>query len=108
MRIAQVAPYFTPHIGGVESHVLELSRELVRRGHEVTVLTSLLEDTKESESIDGIRVRRVKQLANIFTTPITPALKKISTEEFDLVHAHTPPPLSSYYIAKACKRYKHN
>ncbi|MGD9694538.1 MAG: glycosyltransferase family 4 protein [Thermoleophilia bacterium] len=41
MRIAMVTEYAYPVLGGVPEHVHNLSRELVRRGHEVTVLTSL-------------------------------------------------------------------
>ena len=40
MRIAMVSPYFYPVIGGIETYVLELSRELINMGHEVSVLTS--------------------------------------------------------------------
>jgi glycosyltransferase involved in cell wall biosynthesis len=40
LRIAMVSPYFHPVIGGIETYVLELSRELINRGHEVFVLTS--------------------------------------------------------------------
>ncbi len=41
MRIAMVTEYAYPVLGGVPEHVHNLSRELVARGHEVTVITSL-------------------------------------------------------------------
>jgi len=40
LRIAMVSPYFHPVIGGIETYVFELSRELINKGHEVFVLTS--------------------------------------------------------------------
>jgi hypothetical protein len=39
MRIGIVAPEFPPDIGSVETYSYELSAELARRGHEVTVFT---------------------------------------------------------------------
>lgn len=39
MRIVFICAAFYPSIGGVETHVLALSRELIKRGHSVTVLT---------------------------------------------------------------------
>lgn len=41
MRIAMVTEYAYPVLGGVSEHTHNLSRELARRGHDVTVLTSL-------------------------------------------------------------------
>jgi len=105
MRIAQVAPWFHPHVGGVESHVRSLAAELARRGHEVTVLTSNYARLPETEEMDGFSVHRVKSLGTVFRTPITPALRKaIPAARFDLIHAHSPPPLSSYYAAVAAER----
>ena len=107
MKVAQVAPYFYPHVGGVESHVLTLSEKLVRNGHEVTVYTSNYENLKEDENFHGIEIKRVKQLTSIYRTPITPAIKKaVFHGDHDVVHAHTPPPLTAYYAARACKRSK--
>ncbi|MEE9151269.1 MAG: glycosyltransferase family 4 protein [Thermoplasmata archaeon] len=107
MKIAQVAPYFYPHIGGVESHVLTLSERLVKNGNEVTVYTSNYDDLKENEIFHGIKIVRLKQLTRIFSTPITPGIKKaVAKGDHDVVHAHTPPPLSAYYTAKACKKSK--
>ncbi|UCF08815.1 MAG: glycosyltransferase family 4 protein [Thermoplasmata archaeon] len=107
MRIAQVAPFFYPHVGGIESHVQTLSEKLVNNGHDVTVYTSNYSDLKESQEFHGIKVIRVKQIAELFYTPITPAIKKaVAAGSHDIVHAHTPPPLSAYYAAKACKKRK--
>jgi glycosyltransferase involved in cell wall biosynthesis len=106
MRIVQVCPWFEPYVGGVETHVATLSSELVRRGHDVTVLTSRADrDLREREDLHGIHVRRVKTRAVWFRTPIAPATKAVlGSMDADVVHAHSPPPLTSYYAAKASSR----
>jgi D-inositol-3-phosphate glycosyltransferase len=40
MRVLCVTPYAPPHIGGLETVVDSLARQLTRRGHAVTVVTS--------------------------------------------------------------------
>lgn len=40
MRILEVSEHYFPHVGGISEHVYSLSRELIRRGHEVEILTS--------------------------------------------------------------------
>ena len=39
MRILQLAQFYPPILGGEERHVYNLARLLVRRGHDVSVLT---------------------------------------------------------------------
>lgn len=105
MRIALVAPWFHPHVGGVESHVRSLAAELARRGHEVAVLTSNYARLAERERFEGFEVRRVPCLGVVLRTPVTPALPRaIPPGRFDVVHAHSPPPLSAYYASSACER----
>lgn len=105
LRIVQVAPFLHPHVGGVESHVEGLSAELARRGHHVEVVTSMLPGAARVERRDGYLVRRVPQLANLFTTPVTPALgAALDRGRHDVVHAHSPPPLSAYYAARWASR----
>lgn len=105
LRIAQVAPYFHPHVGGVESHVHSVAQELARRGHEVEVVTSAHAGAAEHEEMDGFSIRRVREWANLFTTPITPGLSgALAAAKPDIVHAHSPPPLTSWYAARACRR----
>ncbi len=103
MRIAQVSPWFYPHLGGVESHVESLAKELAARGHEVTVVTTRDDpQSVERERKDGFEVLRVKARVVVMRTPIAPrirtALRDLPT---DLIHAHLPPPLSAHYAADA-------
>lgn len=105
MRVALVSPWFYPHVGGVESHVRNLAAELARRGHEVTVLTSNYAKLPEREAMEGFTVERAKSLGTVLRTPITPALRRaIRPGRFDVVHAHSPPPLSAYYAAIGAER----
>ncbi len=106
MRIAQVTPYFHPHLGGVESHVRDLSNKLTELGHEVEVITSRLEPgLPEKEKIDNFTVRRLPNLALIAKTPIIPSLGKyLMEEDFDVIHAHSPPPLACYWAAKSAHK----
>lgn len=106
MKIVQVTPYYHPHIGGVESYVYYLSKHLKGDGHDVTVMTARYDKSlPEEERHEGIRIMRTKQTMNLYTTPVTPQLKRdILVEDWDMVHTHAPPPLSSYYIAKAKKK----
>ena len=99
VRIAQVSPWFSPHFGGVESHVRSLSRELARRGHDVTVVTSQHDRTLSAEeTVDGFRVVRVRPRFIFMQTPITPRMRgSLRALSADVVHAHSPPPLASHY-----------
>ncbi len=108
MKIIQVAPYFQPHIGGVESHVLEISLELHRRGHKVEVYTSQYKpELPVLESIDGVMVHRIKPMINIFTTPIFPKLRQeLMNNSCDVVHVHIPPPFVEFFSARACNKTK--
>ncbi len=107
MRIVQVSPYFYPHVGGVESHVLDLSKELASRGHEVHVLTTNMGKMPERETMLDFDIFRLKPLSILFKTPIVPRIEKsVGRMKADVVHSHSPPPLSSYYATKGCKSSK--
>ena len=58
-----LSDFYRPYTGGVEIHVESLSTHLVRRGHEVDVLTSQVEDAPPHAMIDGVSVHRVRPLA---------------------------------------------
>lgn len=108
MKIIQVAPYFHPHIGGVESHVLEISLEFLRRGHDVSIYTAKYDpELPKSENLDGIKVTRIKTLLNIFSTPLIPKLRQeLLNCTCDVVHTHIPPPFVEFFSARACNKIK--
>ncbi|MFQ6127391.1 MAG: glycosyltransferase family 4 protein [Thermoplasmata archaeon] len=104
MKVLQVAPYFHPHVGGVESHVLDLSRKLAEFGFQIEIVTSMYERMKERERVFRLDVVRLKPIAIRWKTPITFKLRKyVASSDADIVHAHSPPPLDSYFAARACE-----
>jgi glycogen(starch) synthase len=64
MRVLHLSWEFPPRIiGGIASHVFDLSRALARRGMEVHVVTCNFPDAKEYENIDGVNVHRFEAYA---------------------------------------------
>jgi Glycosyltransferase len=57
--ICIVSSQCLPHIGGIEQYVDNFSRELVRRGHSVTILTSELEGAPEYEQNGKLEIYRL-------------------------------------------------
>lgn len=106
MRIVQVTPFFAPHFGGVESHVFELSRELHRRGHDVTIVTSRYDPALPvEETIEGLLVLRSRTRGVVLNTPLDPAVGEILRKlPADVVHIHYPPPVTPYFAARSLRR----
>jgi len=94
MRIVQVTPRFPPAIGGLENHVYNISVELVKRGHEVVVITSNDAegvDTVNEEFMNGIEVYRYPLfLPRVFREVwLMPSMVKIfRILQADIIHAH--------------------
>jgi glycosyltransferase involved in cell wall biosynthesis len=97
MRICLVNALFHPFSGGVEKHMYELSRELVRQGVDVTVVTARLRGTPAYEEIDGVRVHRIPCLEirapGLYPPPLIVApgfvrhLKRLDEQyHFDVIH----------------------
>lgn len=64
MKIVHFARLYFPHIGGVETHVREISKECVQAGHEVTVITEQYDPTLPlTEIIDDIQIIRIPNTA---------------------------------------------
>ena len=96
LLIAQLTPYYFPSIGGVEAVVQYIAEDLVRRGHEVHVLTSNRNHKgypplkrPRREVINGVQICRFRTYGSIghlgFFPGIIPALLR---EGYDIIHSH--------------------
>ena len=96
IKILHTPVRFYPYVGGVENYVYSLSRYLVNFGHEVTVLCANVPKNKKTESINGVKVKRLGYIGRIANTHITPCLPiKLMKENFDVIHTHLPTPWSA-------------
>ncbi len=97
MKICLVNALFHPFSGGVEKHMYELSRELVRQNVDVTIVTARIEGTPAYEMIDGVKIHRVPcvslKVPGLYPPPmiISPLfihyLRKLDKENgFDIIH----------------------
>ena len=64
MTILMLSKYFYPHIGGVETHVEKVSRELIKLGHKVTVVT-MKHDQKKGKK-EKKKKKKKKKKYNIY------------------------------------------
>src|SRR4051794_29992779 len=62
LRILMLSSFYPPDIGGAQRQIQLLSRELVRRGHVVAVVTVWQTGLPEHEDDQGVAVHRLKGL----------------------------------------------
>ena len=100
MKILHVGKFYPPHMGGIETHVQVLCRELQKRAA-VEVLVA--GETKADEEFldEQVKVTRVGTSFKISGAPVCPGLSgKIRRAKADIVHLHLPnPPAILSYLA---------
>jgi glycosyltransferase involved in cell wall biosynthesis len=102
MHVLQVGKYYPPYRGGIETVVEQLSRGLVRRGIEVTVLVSNDSRDATEQTIDGVRVIRLARVASLNSQPLNPRLVSVLRSlKFDVLHVHTPNPIGVLAVLAA-------
>jgi glycosyltransferase involved in cell wall biosynthesis len=91
MKIVFLVRLYKPHIGGVEKHVEKLSREMVRLGHQITIVTTQHESSlSPEEEVNGIKIYRIpkdygQKKLKVWWWLIT---NRSLLHYVDLVHAH--------------------
>lgn len=100
MRILTIIYEFPPIGGGGGRAAYDICRELVARGHEVTVLTAHMQGLAFQENADGIRVRRISSFrtqafgATFFTmlayvlAGLWAGLRLIYIHRPEIIHTH--------------------
>lgn len=99
MHILMISNEFPPSIGGVQTHVFELSRSLVSLGHTVEVVTRKKSDqTAVHEILEGVKVHRLPLPKShwLYDLVLSRALKeKVRNQKVDLIHVHGTRPLNA-------------
>lgn len=80
MKIAMVNGLFYPFLGGVEIHILNLSLELMKKGHSICVICKRHKGETARDTYKGIQIIRVTSYIKLYKT--------LKTIKFDIVHAH--------------------
>ncbi|MGI0090234.1 MAG: glycosyltransferase family 4 protein [Nitrososphaerales archaeon] len=84
--------FYPPWIGGAETYTSNLAKNLVKRGHDVTVYCSD-RPLKAGESfVDGVHLVRMRTPATFYGTPIVLFPPKMIATRYDVIHANFPSP----------------
>lgn len=99
MRICMISSELPPISGGVAYYVYNLSKKLVERKHDVSIITPKRNSGQKTlEFVEGIRVRRVPYCrfypfhVSLLKLQVNKLFKSLENE-FDIVHVHSPMPL---------------
>ena len=105
MKVLLVHVWFWPHIGGGNRHVELLGRELVSKGHEVTVwCADVPEHHEKSFERFGMNVVRIPSTFVISGVDPMVSLSGLDPGEFDIVHLHDTLPILIRKVAKKASR----
>jgi len=98
--VLQVGKFYPPHMGGMETHLEDLSRGLAPN-FDIRILVSSGSWSRQEEQIDGIAVSRLRTPLTLFSTPICPSmLSEIRAANPDILHIHLPNPAAvAAYLA---------
>jgi glycosyltransferase involved in cell wall biosynthesis len=101
MKILQVTTFYRPVVGGVETQVEDLAHELIKKGHEVTIITtnsarrgkripvrkSYLKIDEHKEEVKVLRVNTWLNLTE-FHKFAPGFFKTFQRLDYDVIHAH--------------------
>lgn len=92
MKILQIVQFFSPNHGGSAMAPYELSKQLQKNGHKVTVLTTDFQmNNVFIDSLDGIEVIPFHCQLNIGGLLISSSMNKYlkqNIDKFDIIHMH--------------------
>ena len=101
---------FPPSYGGLERATFTLSQELVKRGHQVTVITTSRGKARKKQTymewMSGIKVIRYPETRYFLEAPLVPQIAfRVLQEDYDILHVHaTTPSISD--LAILCGKLK--
>ena len=113
MKIVQAAITYPPAVGGLDRYVKETAEGLIRRGHNIAVVTTDLEQPLSRRRlkipdhyVDAAEVHRLRAICLPRTGfPFAPATPRVMQQSgADIFHAHCVLHSSAYFAWKASRR----
>ena len=99
LRALQLAKFYAPVVGGIESVVFELTEGLNRLGCRTDVLCAHDRRLTAVESWpQGYTVTRAASLGQLLSTSMSPRMPGLLSQcarEYDLIHVHLPDPMAN-------------
>ncbi|MEA3642988.1 MAG: glycosyltransferase [Lamprobacter sp.] len=110
MRLLMISDVYFPRVNGVSTSIQTVGRELVRKGHQVTLITPSY-DAEEATASDPFEVIRIPSRFlpfdpedRIMRWGLLPRHRAaLRAQRFDLVHIHTP--FIAHYAGLALARW---
>jgi len=94
MKILTVLTYYRPHTSGLTIYAERLAQAFVKRGHDVTVMTTQYDPSLPGEEMmNGVKVIRVPVAARVSKGVIAPTFGLVATKlvwQHDVVQLHLP------------------
>jgi len=94
MKILTVLTYYRPHTSGLTIYAERLARAFVKRGHQVTVMTTQYDPSLAREEIlDSVKIIRIPVAARVSKGVIAPTFGYVATKlvaQHDVVQLHLP------------------
>lgn len=108
-KLIQLGKYYYPEPGGMETHLYDHCCELKDK-FEIEALVANTKPRTITEIVDGVRVTRVANWGEMFSSPMCPTfpwhLARINSNPNSIIQLHLPNPLAhfSYLLAKPLGR----
>ena len=99
MKILFVTDYYYPHAGGVEEMIKNIAEGLVKRGHEVHILTWKIPGTENDEIVNGVKIHRYLATSR-YGFLVLMFSKILFLRRFDIVHTTTFSSIPTIFLVK--------
>lgn len=94
LEVLHVGKFYPPHMGGIETHLEGLCREL-RKSVDVQVVVANDHRFAIEETLDSVPVARVPTWLTLASTPLAPAMvAKLRAYQGEILHLHLPNPMA--------------
>jgi glycosyltransferase involved in cell wall biosynthesis len=100
LKVLHVGKFYPPHMGGIETHLETLCREL-RKTVDVRVMVANEDRSCVEEIVDSVPVTRVPTLFTVASSPMCPGMiPRLRAYRGNIVHLHMPNPVAALaYLA---------